>query len=393
MLYEIDPHFFQPSAPIGTGDLRGVTQRLDYLQSLGIDALLLQHLQPDGQATQQVIDPALGTLDDFDDLVLQASRHNIRVLIALQPATTTADLSGVARFWLNRGIAGFYLSGSSDTTTQLHQLRATAKTYVGERILIGDLNPSSSNPSAVVPNGGAAPQLQLNPYLSPLTQLDATEFRSAMEQNDAAIHTTGSAPLVISDDANHPRGITRFADGTHDADIAKVIATLLLTTRASSMLYFGQEIGMSGGPSTTIPWGQPPNPAARIKAAPNPNEVATQDADPKSLLSWYRQLSVLQHSNLTLRSGTNISLHHDDQRVIAWVRKPQSVSAISPPLVFLCNLSVQSVQLSLRDDMQRLHLRGSFLRTVLRSDNGMGAMHLDSITLQPFAVYIGELRY
>lgn len=43
--------------------------------------------------------------------------------------------------------------------------------------------------------------------------------------------------------------------------------------------------------------------------------------------------------------------------------------------------------------MQKLHLKGSFLRTVLRSDTGMGPMTLDSMTIPPFGVYIGELRF
>jgi hypothetical protein len=59
----------------------------------------------------------------------------------------------------------------------------------------------------------------------------------------------------------------------------------------------------------------------------------------------------------------------------------------------LCNLSAQPVTLSLKADITRLHLRGSFLRTILRSDSGMGTMHLDGMTLAPHAVYIGELRF
>jgi hypothetical protein len=33
------------------------------------------------------------------------------------------------------------------------------------------------------------------------------------------------------------------------------------------------------------------------------------------------------------------------------------------------------------------------LRTLARSDSGMGAMHLDGMTLAPYSVFIGELRY
>jgi alpha-glucosidase len=62
-------------------------------------------------------------------------------------------------------------------------------------------------------------------------------------------------------------------------------------------------------------------------------------------------------------------------------------------LVVICNLSAQPVQLSLKPDIERLHLRGSFLRTILRSDTNRGPMHLDSMTIPPYAVYIGQLRY
>jgi alpha-glucosidase len=61
--------------------------------------------------------------------------------------------------------------------------------------------------------------------------------------------------------------------------------------------------------------------------------------------------------------------------------------------VIVCNLTAKPVQLSLKTDLARLHLRGSFLRTVLRSDNGMGTMHLESMTIAPYTAYIGQLRF
>ena len=75
------------------------------------------------------------------------------------------------------------------------------------------------------------------------------------------------------------------------------------------------------------------------------------------------------------------------------VRKPKDVSATTPILVILCNLSGEPQHLSIKTDTMKLHLRGSFLRTILRSDNGMGTMHLESMTLPAHAAYIGELRF
>jgi alpha-glucosidase len=206
----------------------------------------------------------------------------------------------------------------------------------------------------------------------------------------------------------------RYADGQHDLAIAKIVATVLFTTGAASQIYYGQELGLAApstaqSPASTTPvastspspllihWDAPtpsvhgqPIPASPEGAAAN---VALEDADSASLLNWYRSLSGLHHGNPTVSSGATITLNHDDQNVLAWVRKPQTISTISPVLIVICNLSAQSVVLSLKPDMQRLHLRGSFLRTLLRSDAGRGPMDLESMTLAPYAVYIGELRY
>ena len=75
------------------------------------------------------------------------------------------------------------------------------------------------------------------------------------------------------------------------------------------------------------------------------------------------------------------------------IRKPKDVSATNPILVILCNLSGEARSTSPSKGHMKLHLRGSFLRTILRSDNGMGTMHLESMTLPPYTAYIGELRF
>ena len=99
------------------------------------------------------------------------------------------------------------------------------------------------------------------------------------------------------------------------------------------------------------------------------------------------------HSNATLNSGEYLTINRDDQNVLIMIRKPKDVSATNPILVILCNLSGEPQHLSIKKDTMKLHLRGSFLRTVLRSDNGMGTMHLESMTLPPYTAYIGALRF
>src|SRR5512141_3240653 len=71
----------------GIGDLQGLTQRLDYLQSLGITCLWLlpffpSPLRDDGYdiSDYRNVHPQYGTLDDFQALVDEAHARGIRVL-------------------------------------------------------------------------------------------------------------------------------------------------------------------------------------------------------------------------------------------------------------------------------------------------------------------------
>ncbi len=140
VIYHVNPINFDPT---GGSGLHGVAQHLDYIQSLGVDALLLTEIPLD-PAHPQSIDPAIGTLDDLDDLIHEASRRNLRILLDLNPHIPAADVSNVARFWLNRGIAGFHVFGTTpEAHAQAAEIRKAASTYLGQRILIGDVDPSS----------------------------------------------------------------------------------------------------------------------------------------------------------------------------------------------------------------------------------------------------------
>ncbi len=88
VIYQIYPKSFQDTTGRGTGDLRGVTSRLDYLKILGIDAIWLTpfYISPQVDNGYDVanyvsIDPAYGTLDDFDALVAAAHQRGIRIVL------------------------------------------------------------------------------------------------------------------------------------------------------------------------------------------------------------------------------------------------------------------------------------------------------------------------
>jgi alpha-glucosidase len=88
VIYEIYPRSFQDSNGDGIGDLNGITQHLDYLKELGVDAIWLSPVYPSPQvdfgydiSDYKNIDPQYGTLKDFDHLVAEANKHHIRILM------------------------------------------------------------------------------------------------------------------------------------------------------------------------------------------------------------------------------------------------------------------------------------------------------------------------
>jgi len=88
VIYQVYPKSFQDTTGSGTGDLRGVTLRLEYLKTLGVDALWLTPFYVSPQvdngydvANYTAIDPAYGTLDDFDELVAEAKSRGIRIVL------------------------------------------------------------------------------------------------------------------------------------------------------------------------------------------------------------------------------------------------------------------------------------------------------------------------
>ena len=90
IFYELYVRAFYDSNGDGMGDLKGVTQKLDYLQYLGVDCIWLLPLYPsplkdDGYdiADYYNIHPDYGTLDDFRELLEQAHGRGIRVILDL----------------------------------------------------------------------------------------------------------------------------------------------------------------------------------------------------------------------------------------------------------------------------------------------------------------------
>lgn len=91
-IYQIYPRSFKDSTGSGLGDIAGITQQMDYLERLGIEAIWLSPFYPsplvDGGydvADYCDVDPRLGSLDDFDDMIAAAHARDIKVIVDIVP--------------------------------------------------------------------------------------------------------------------------------------------------------------------------------------------------------------------------------------------------------------------------------------------------------------------
>ncbi|HHQ4602970.1 TPA: alpha,alpha-phosphotrehalase [Aeromonas veronii] len=98
VIYQIYPKSFQDSAARGTGDLKGIMARLDYLKTLGVDALWLTPVYVSPQvdngydiADYLAIDPAYGTMADFEALLAAAHERDIRIVMDIVVNHTSTE--------------------------------------------------------------------------------------------------------------------------------------------------------------------------------------------------------------------------------------------------------------------------------------------------------------
>jgi alpha-glucosidase len=87
VIYEVYPRSFGDANRDGIGDLNGITEHIDYLKDLGIDAIWIAPFYPSPQvdfgydiSDYRGIDPQFGTMADFDRLMAEAKKRNIRVI-------------------------------------------------------------------------------------------------------------------------------------------------------------------------------------------------------------------------------------------------------------------------------------------------------------------------
>jgi len=543
VFYEIYPRSFQDSDGDGVGDLNGITQRLDYLEKLGVDAVWIAPMYPSPQvdfgydiSDYEAVDPQYGTLADFDRLVAQASKHHIRVILDMvlnhtsdrhpwfieaagsrdaarhdfyvwsdgkldqagtrvPPNNWVSFFGGSAwqhvpavdefyyhmfyrqqpdlnwrnprvehamfaamRFWLDRGVAGFrldaittlfedqqlrdertlggtndqgdpnvsheYTNNLPEVHAVMRRMRAMIDKYPSQRVLIGETYVPKTADLDLWYGGERHDELQLpmDTLVGFSNKLDASRFRSLLTEAATELH--GSRPLLVFDNHDNVRSWDRYGDGVHNAAIAKIIATLLLTSRSAVLLYQGEEIGQTtstptrvedvkdpigitgwpkekgrDGERTPMQWdasdaqaGFSTNPKTWLPIPPSAHSanVMSESADPQSLLNWHRRLIALRRASATLRDGRTVMLDQTNSSVLSYARVSPDGSAI----VVSLNMSASPQTAPLR--LAEAGLKHRHVRTLISNPVAISADDAGDagtvVALPPFAAWVASVN-
>src|SRR5579875_12029 len=149
VIYEIYPRSFADSNGDGVGDLRGIAQHLDYLKELGIDAIWITPFYPSPQvdfrydiSDYRAIDPQFGTMSDFEYLVSEAQKRDIRVINDLVLTILRTSIRGLSSQNLREGIPR-PIGTSGQTANQAEDHRTTGNRF--SAIPPGPMSPAGSS--------------------------------------------------------------------------------------------------------------------------------------------------------------------------------------------------------------------------------------------------------
>ncbi len=401
VLYEIFPRSYYDSNGDGIGDLKGITAKLDYIQNLGVGALWLTPIfaSPSyhGYDTTDYykINPDFGTEDDLRELVREAHKRNIRVLLDYVVAHTSNEhpffkdafgnpnspyadwyrwtnkehttyesfasndimptlnhdnpavekyLIDVAKYWMQTGIDGYRCDYVLNVPHPFwKKLRAELKAAYPEALLLAEAWTNA---------------LGIKPYYN--GEFDATfdfPVYGDIEGNqdkvgDSVLLGTralgGIEGSLRAEQILFPPGAERvefitnhdtnraMSEAQGDAARAKLGALLLLTLPNTPMIYYGEEIGMSGVKGEDDKPRREPmdwyaaetgagmtswyKPADRNNKPNDGISVEEEQGKPGSLLEYYRAVVALRKENPVLRSGVWEPVATDNAKTYAYLR-------------------------------------------------------------------------
>ena len=308
--YQIYPKSFCDTNGDGIGDLRGVISKLDYLKDLGVDIVWLSPCYKSPLADQGYdisdyydIDPRFGTMEDMDELIAEAKKRDMYILMDL-PGTNKQYLHVFHKkqpdlnwenqevreevykninWWLDKGLGGFridaiinikkalplhdYEPDREDGLSSIHKMLEEV-TGIGE--FLGEMRDRTFKkydafsvgevfnekpeeiPDFIGENGYFSSMFDFNETICggsdkgwyDCRKITPDEYKKCCFETQAKIGDQGMVSNII-ENHDEPRGVSRYLpDGEYTEAGKKMLGGLNFMLRGLPFIYQGQEIGM-----------------------------------------------------------------------------------------------------------------------------------------------------
>lgn len=334
------------------GTLRGVIQKLNYIQSLGCNAIWLSPLfaSPSHHGYDATdyytVEPRFGTNEELKELIEKAHTSGIRVILDFvanhwsnkHPTFQTAQrdkdseyrawytwqrwpdtytsffgvkgmpqlnlkhkpasdyLLACARYWLENGVDGYRLDyAPGPPQTFWADFRQTCKAVKPDVFLFGEVVGHAEAVASYVPHFDGCLDFLLADALRRTFVLDTLtllEFEAFLAAHEAYFSSDFSLPAFLD---NHDMTRILYLAGEDKAKV-KLAALVLFTLAAPPIIYNGTEVGISQR-----------NPLGRFEEARLP--MLWGDEQDKNLLTYFRRLGALRKQFSAITSGRREVVH------------------------------------------------------------------------------------
>jgi alpha-glucosidase len=251
-------------------------------------------------------------------------------------------------------------------------------------------------------------QMPMDFLFTTVNKLSPADFRKQI----AAVNSASGWPTYVISNHDIIRSYDRYGDGAHNDQIAKLMAGLYLTLRGTPIMYYGEEIGMKttppgrredvkdpigrngwpkekgrDGERTPMQWDDSANagfskatPWLPVPATAKTHNVTDELKDPNSVLSFYKKVLQLRHTNKQLLDGSYVPLNENDPNVLSYLRVYHDQAVL---VALNMSGTAQKVNFQLK--------KNGFSSAKSLVATGNSASSGDLVTLDPYGVFIGQL--
>jgi alpha-glucosidase len=247
-----------------------------------------------------------------------------------------------------------------------------------------------------------------------------TEFKPfaapVFREHIGAVEGTGGWPVFVITNHDIVRSYTRWGDGVHNDDIAKVAAAMYQLLRGTTIMYYGEEIGMENndpkskdevkdpigrrgwplekgrdGERTPMQWNDGKNagfttgtPWLPIPPSYKTHNVETEAKDQNSILNFYRQLLMLRKQEAALRDGEYIPLNPDDPNVFTFLRRYKDEAV-------LVVLNMSASEQKVRFDLSPLGFSSPKLTVLATTFHKPLTGMTSELPMEPYSAFIAKI--